>query len=116
MAVKEKHSIVLVLMAPNQGIARAIKHAEAIGKLDDFLQKFSKIVIMGGLCDPRTSSFNEPNNAEFNIGGDVEASRVLWNASWPQSVEFYLVPIDPIARTPLRYQDADCVRELATAG
>eukprot|EP00747_Dinoflagellata_sp_TGD_P207594 gnl/TRDRNA2_/TRDRNA2_81146_c0_seq1.p1 gnl/TRDRNA2_/TRDRNA2_81146_c0~~gnl/TRDRNA2_/TRDRNA2_81146_c0_seq1.p1 ORF type:complete len:567 (+),score=116.10 gnl/TRDRNA2_/TRDRNA2_81146_c0_seq1:338-2038(+) len=116
LAVKEDHSIVLVLTAPNPNIAQAIEYAKAKGKLDDFLQKFSKVVIMGGLCNPSMSSFKEPNNAEFNLAADVEASRALWNASWPHSVEFYLVPTDPIARTPLRFQDADCVRELAAAG
>ena len=43
----------------------------------------------------------------------MDDARALWAAPWPDSVEFVLVPLDPIARTPLLWADVEHVEALA---
>ena len=91
-------SLTLVCTGPLQNVGAALRHAEGSGQLEAFLGRFGKVVVMGGLCNPNSWEGELPNNAEFNIRADVEGCRALWAAPWPDTVEFVLVPLDPIAR------------------
>ena len=109
-------SVTLVCTGPLENIGAALAHAEGMGQLQPFVRSVRRVVIMGGLCNPGSYNGQLPHNAEFNIRACVEGSRAVWSAPWPETVEFYLVPIDPIARSPLSHQDAEKVKALATAG
>ena len=109
-------SLTLVCTGPLQNIGAAIAHAESLGKLDLFLGRFQTVVVMGGLCNPTSWDGELPSHAEFNIRADVDGSRKLWGAPWPESVSFVLVPIDPIARAPLLWDDVSKVEALMQTG
>jgi inosine-uridine nucleoside N-ribohydrolase len=109
-------SVTLVCTGPLENVGAAIQYAEELGKLRQFMDSFAKVVVMGGLVNPASYDGALPNNAEFNFRACVEGSQRLWAAPWGESVEFFLVPIDPISRSPLTHQDAMKIKEMAAAG
>ena len=70
---------------------------------------------MGGLCNPNSWEGKLPNHAEFNIRACVDDARAVWAAPWPETVDFVLVPLDPIARTPLLWADVRQIEALAVS-
>ena len=113
---QEGELLTLVCTGPLQNVGEALRHAEKLGQLEAFVSRFSKVVIMGGLCNPHSWDGQLPNHAEFNIRACVDDCRDVWAAPWPDTVEFVLVPLDPIARTPLLWADVRRVEVLAQSG
>eukprot|EP00040_Diaphanoeca_grandis_P016519 m.85270 g.85270 ORF g.85270 m.85270 type:complete len:377 (+) comp25854_c0_seq2:236-1366(+) len=114
-ALKEvPNTVTLVCTGPLSNIGEAIRYADETACLDRFLDSFRKVVIMGGLCNPDGYPSSLPSNAEFNIRASVMDSRAVWEAPWPTRIEFVLVPIDPVVRSPLKYADAVRVKSLST--
>lgn len=116
-ALKEQpSSLTLVCTGPLQNVGEAIRLAKSQNNLDQFLNTFSKVVIMGGLCDPASYPHQLPANAEFNIRTSVKDSSEIWSAPWPPEIKFYLIPIDPVVRCPLKFDDVLKIKQMGEAG